>query len=819
MSIKEKERAGISRRAFVGTLAAAAGTAALTGSLTGCDPTQGAQSPGGSTSPEEQLFQGVCRANCSGGCRMNVHVREGRVVKTSVIHNEDPRADRICQRGLTHAQRVYAPERIQYPMRRKEGTDRGAGEWERITWDEAIQEITDKWKGYIQEFGPSSVAYTFGAGTYAANQYVYMRLFNMIGGTQFEQMYDMAGLNMCRDITGRGLYLHGNDFNDVTNCKYFFNWGCNNTISGLPGWVYIDDAVRNHGMQIITIDPNYNDTAARSAQWVPIKPGTDTPLGMAMMNVIIGEGKADVDYLIKNTSAPFLVRDDNGMFLRMSDLGVEPTDGPPDRRGQPTKVDPRVIATAAGEFKPEADATAPVLDGSYSVQGIACKTVFELLKARAMEWTVEKASEVCDIPVETIVDLAHKYAEGPSIYAAGFGIDHWGDSASYQTAICLAAVAGQIGKKGTGIHSRLQSPMGSNMNIGGAVFPQGAVGGLMSALLYLPKIMETGMYGPDPFPIKSLFNYCGNPLASHTDRNALLKAFDKIDLIVVVEIVMNDTARYADIVLPHPHWFEFNTVNTTPTPYADLSEKCIEPLFETKVDTEIARLLGNAMGFDNMDLSEDDYYNLLFDNDNCREYGLDWVSLKEKKHILFAPLEYIFGNKEIGAPFATPSGRAEFYFEDRQPIFPHGQGGYDKREAALPYWSKPLEAYDENPLKEKYPLNIINYRDRFKTHTAYALCPWLLEIAPEPTLQMNPVDAEPRGIKDGDYVKAYNDRGFVVLKAYLDASMRPGMIRTEHTWLQEQYKEGHYDTLTSIAVREPFPSNSPFDCLVQVEKN
>jgi molybdopterin-containing oxidoreductase family molybdopterin binding subunit len=805
-------------------MAAAAGAAALAGSFAGCAPkpedggTAGLP-PEPAAPPEEQVYQGVCRANCSGGCRMNVHVREGKVVKTSAIHNEDPREDRICQRGLTHAQRVYAPERIQYPMRRKEGTARGAGEWERITWDEAVTYITDKWKGYIEESGPSSVAYTFGAGTYAANQYVYMRLFNMIGGTQFEQMYDMAGLNICRDITGRGLYLHGNDFNDIVNCKYFFNWGCNNTISGLPGWAFIDDAVRNHGMQVITIDPNYTDTAARSAQWVPLKAGTDTPLAYAMMNLVIEEGKADVDYLVKNTPSAFLVRDDNGMFLRMSDLGVEPTEGPPDRTGKPTVIDPRVFATAEGEFRPEGDDATPTIEGAFDAQGVACRTVFELLAERAAEWPVERASEVCDIPADVITDLAHKYAEGPSIYAAGFGIDHWGDSASYHAAICLAAVAGQIGKKGTGIHSRLQGAMGSNMNIGGAVFPQGATGGLMSALLYLPKIMETGTYGENPLVIKSLFNYCGNPLASHVDRNALIAAFDKIDLIVDVEIVMNDTARYSDIVLPHPHWFEFNTVNTTPTAYADLSERCVEPQFESKVDTEISRLLGNAMGFDNMDLGEDDYYNLLFDNDNCREYGLNWADLKEKKHILFAQLDYLFGNKDLGSPFATASGLAEFYFEDRQPIFPHGQGGYDKREVALPYWSRALEAYDENPLKETYPLNIVTYRDRFKTHTAYALCPWLLEIAPEPTLQVSPVDAEPRGIADGDYVKVYNDRGSVVLKAWLDASMRPGMVRTEHTWLQEQYKEGHYDSLTSVAVREPFPSTSPNDCLVQVEKN
>lgn len=137
---------------------------------------------------------------------------------------------------------------------------------------------------------------------------------------------------------------------------------------------------------------------------------------------------------------------------------------------------------------------------------------------------------------------------------------------------------------------------------------------------------------------------------------------------------------------------------------------------------------------------------------------------------------------------------------------------------SLPTCELPLEAYDGNPLKEKYPMILMTHRDKFKVHTAFAPHPWFLEIQPEPTIEINPVDAEARGIKEGDYVRAYNDRGYVVMRAHVDSSMRPGVTWTEHTWLGTQYVDGHYAALTSCATRHFKPSNHPFDTLCEIEK-
>jgi molybdopterin-containing oxidoreductase family molybdopterin binding subunit len=823
--------ASLSRRSFVATLAAAAGAAALAGSFAGCAPKPEDGTTGNLAVPEEQTFQGLCRGNCGGGCRMNVHVRDGKIVKTSVIEADDPIDTRICAKGLTHTQRIYAPERIQYPMRRKEGTPRGGGEWERITWDEAIQEITDKWKNYIDEFGPASVTFSYCCGTYGKNYFVYFRLANCFGGTTFVELADSAALDIANRMVGNysAPYLAGNDCQDVLNAKNIIFWGSNATSAGMQRMPYIFEAVKR-GAKIITIDPIYNDIAAKSDQWIPIRPATDGALAFAIMRIIVDEDKVAEDYLRKNTVAPFLVIDGRNRFLRMSDLGVEPKDtGTFDAYGQPVMDDPFVVVDGNGEQGKLGDITAPTIKGSYNIEGNVVTTAWQLMLDRIAEWTPERASELCDIPVETIYNLAHTILDGPTHFNLGFGNDHWGNGASITHAqFIMVMMSGQWGIPGGGIGG---SQGGSNsapmpeMNMAGVLYgPNAVYTGLTASLQDLPEIMDTGMYGENPLPVKSLFIYCANTLATNTDRSLLVKAIDKIDLIITADWLMTDTTRYSDIILPVPHWFEFATFSTTPTSYADVSEKLVEPLYECKEDVEITKMIGLAMGWEDMDLTTDQYHQLYFDSDLAREKGLTWDYLKEVKHYLAAPVPYIYGNVDYETTFFTSTGRAEFYFEDVKPHYDRGQT-LDKNLLALPAFELPLEAwpvtigeYEKNPLADKYPLTLITHRDKLKVHTTFTLSPWLLEIQPEPTLEINAVDAEQRGISEDDYARVFNDRGSAVFRAHIDASMRPGTMWTEHTWMQEQYVDGHYSTLTSIATRQHMPSNHWFDTLCEVEK-
>ncbi len=809
---------GLTRRRFVSAMAAAAGSTALVGSVAGCTPQQQASDePEVITPPEEQIFQGICRGNCGGGCHMNVHVREGKIVKTSVAELEDPFETRICQKGLSHALRVYAPNRIKYPMRRVEGSARGAGEWEQLSWDDAIAYVAGKWKEYIAEFGGSSIIHSLGAGSYTHEQYYWMRLEGCLGSTNMWQGYDQNGLYTLAQTVTRGTYLHGNSPDSLFDAKYIFMWAQNSTIAEQFRWASIQSAIMDHGAEMIVIDPNYTGAASKATEWVPIKAGTDAALVMAMINVIIEEGLQDDEYLGRGSVAPFLVKPD-GKYLRMSDIGVAPTEGPVDpRTGQPTVVDPIAVLGKDGQPGLASEITEPELSGRHTVNGIEVTTVYTLLQERTAEWTPEKASELTQIPVDKIKDLARKFAEGPSTLYTGWGVDHWANGAGfYQAVSAMAAVAGQFGKMGTGfMGSSGGSHMGTGANIGALMAFEGYATGPAFPHQWLNKVIDSGKVGTVDITPKCLLNLYANMLACAVDTNDLRKAFDKLDLIVVVDSVMTDTARYADVILPVPHWFEFTTANLGQLPYARISEQAIEPLYDTKPDIDIINLLGAAMGYgDICNMDTDAYFTSQFDNPVAESVGLSWESLKEKKIIQTVPSTYVFGENFT---LPTPTGRLEFYFETVRPQVMYGQD-VNLQLWALPYYEPPFEAWETNPLFEKYPLTLISYRDRFKVHSSFSLVPWLEELNPEPTLRINPVDAEARNIAEGDYVRAFNDRGQVELLAHIDSAIRPGMLVAEHTWYAESYREGTFQELTSPAMNGYTISTSHFDTLCEIEK-
>ena len=836
---------GISRRGFVKGGAVAAGLTALM--AVGCAPKDEQEEEAGAVdeqqapeqasdgqtaeeqvveepAPEEQHFQGLCRGNCGGGCRLDVTVREGKVVKTGPIYDEEnPLENLICPRGYTHVQRMYAPERIEYPMRRV--GERGSGEWERISWDEAIQTICDKWTEYRAEYGNSSILDSCGAGTYANNYYLYMRLFNSIGATKVEMSADMTMLNYSWRMFGMNLYLVGNSRKDEVNAHTIFVWGCNGTIGTFARWKYMM-AARDNGARIVCIDPMYTITAQKADVWAPIKAGTDAALAMAMIKYWHDNGKEDQDYLRSMTVAPFLVRQDTRTFLRADEAGI---DAEPEEAaataggfgiagGEAQTVYPVIVVDEDGEAKPLSLATNPQIEATVEVNGIPCKTAYTMLVERCDEWTVEAAAKKTELSEDMIVQLAEMYLEGPTTLHTGFGIDHWnnGEGASHAL-LCLPIVSGQVGKNGAGMSGNIG---GSTTGFAGdnwmTVVTSHYTPGMAVPYQDLYKISQDKTYNGMDITPKSWFVYAGNPLATCTGTSELRAFVDTLDLMITADTYWTDTANYSDIVLPVPHWFEYETYRTCPTDFLDFNDEAVPPQFECKTDAEIISLIGLGLDLgEEFDFTNDSIHAQFLDSEMSQQMGVSWDVLKEAKHIQMAPPDYNYGSPEI--PWGTATGRAEFFMENPMPQY-NQSVQLDQELFNLPFQSEPLEAYDDNPLREKYPINLISHRDKLKVHTAFATSPWLLEIQPEPTIELNPEDASKYGVAEGDYVKAFNDRGHVVLKAHLDASMRPGMAWTEHTWYSNQYKSGFYPDLTSTACEYFYTGLTQFDTLVAIEK-
>lgn len=208
------------------------GAALLTaaGTLAGCAPTKEGvkETESAGADAKDEIYSGVCRGNCAGGCFLDVHVRDGQVVRTTARDLPDTRYNRICSKGITQVARIYSSKRLQYPMRRI--GERGEGRFERISWDEAFGEIADKWTEYTTQYGPAAMAVQYGSGNYAICSGVGLggainRFMNAVGCSYIPNNVDAAHGYMATKICTFGLYGSQNEPADMLNSDTIICWG------------------------------------------------------------------------------------------------------------------------------------------------------------------------------------------------------------------------------------------------------------------------------------------------------------------------------------------------------------------------------------------------------------------------------------------------------------------------------------------------------------------------------------------------------------------------------------------------------------------
>lgn len=823
MSETKSPHAGLTRRSFLKTTGVVAGAAALAGNAT---PTLAALAEENNEGGEgDRIFRGVCRGNCQNGCPVEIHVRGGKVARIRNAECPDSQYNRICLKGITHPQRIYSPERPLYPLKRV--GERGEGKFERITWEEAIDTICSKWKELRQKYGPASIGWWSQSGSFGllnGCHYLgaYNRLMGKLGAIAISGAIDMNYYTASAAMYGSGLSGSYNEITDLRNARTVIAWGTNFTEAQMQSWHFLADAIEE-GCKVIVIDPSFTTLASKADMFVPVRPGSDAVLAFAMANILIDEGLIDVPFLLESTVAPFLVKEDGG-YLRLSDIG------------KAEAADDAVLVwdEVAGSPMPAGESSKPALEGSYEVEGFSVRTAYSLLLERIREYPPEAASPICEVPVETMHEIVRLYAGNkPSSIFQGFGYDRYYNGHSTFTAIgAFAMLSGNLGKPGSSAGICQPGPVPLDMKrCFGPIkqdeqveehLPEESYNSYTSGVLAhkLSEALETGMYNGSKFVMKSIYvNNC-NPLNYVADRQTLIKVFDQMELVVTADIRMTDTSQYADIVLPVAHWFEvddFTCGTAFLTPFVCLQEKAVEPPAECKSDYEVFNLLANGMGWPGVydGLSPQEAMRYILDADTAKKYGVSWERLQKEKIIRWFPEgEYVYG---ADGKFATPTGRAQFYFEKLAPTMDWGQEIDDELER-LPFFVPPQEAWPENPLYQKYPIVCYQEHTRWRVHSNFSEVPWLRELDPEPTVKLNPVDAQHRGIRTDDMVRVFNDRGCAVVKAIVSDAVRPGMCNMPKGWQACQYVEGHYNDLTSRETN-PYVANSQFsDLLVEIEK-
>lgn len=731
----------------------------------------------------------VCTPNCCNTCGLVAHVAGGRIVKVEPAPLPDPGYTRICLKGLASLERQYHPERLKHPLRRV--GDRGSGRWEEISWAAALDGIAARLQDIAERHGPRSVAFVTLTGSYgllasnAANRFA-----SVFGGsvpTRGTIMGDNGGNLGMLQALGR---VTAHEPEDWANSRFLILWGRNLAETYMNDFRFILEA-REKGARVVAIDPRFTPTAAQCDQWIPLRPGTDTALALALMHVILREGLYDRDFLARHTVAPFLVRAGDGRFLR-------------DEAGEPVAWD-----LAVGRAVPAGEARDPAMTGSYIVGETACAPAFQKLVDLVSGYPPERVEAITGVPAETVVGLAREYATTkPAAILLSQGAQRYFHGHQFfRAGVTLAALTGNLGVSGGGASSIFIWPVHSAFDYAGFNFPEGRRYAALPGMMFYDAIAEGR-----PWPVRAAWFIGYNFLNQAADPNRTVRElFPKLELIVVSEQFLTATAEHADFVLPVTTFYESDDlVPAYDNLYVQLQQKVVEPLGESRADLDVFGDLARRMGLGRyFEKTSEEFLADLLNSGNPLLEGITLERLRREGAVrLNLPRPYV---PYADRAFPTATGRVEFYSERLVEI-----------EQELPVHLEPLEG-PGTPQGQKYPLTLLTSHSRFSANSQHFALPHVAALCPEPLLEINPADAAARGIEHGKQVEVFNDRGRCLVKARVTPGIAPGALNLFQGWWPRDFAAGSQQSLTQGAVNpdQVFIGEANwaiFDCAVEVRK-
>ena len=681
---------------------------------------------------EAKIITTSCSHDCGGRCLLKVHVHDGKVIKIETDDGEDPQL-RACLRGRAYRQRIYSPDRLKYPMKRI-GT-RGEGKFERISWDEALDTVANELLRVRSMYGNASILLLAGSGSQAVlhGAGAVERLLAKFGGyTRTWGIPSFEGA-LFASMATYGTMTTGNAREDLLNSRLIIMWGWNPAVTVWDtNTAYILARAKEKGTRIVSIDPRLTEsTAVFAAEWIPIRPGTDAAMLVAMAYVIIERGLEDRQFLEKYTVG----------FDRFRDyvLGVE--DGVPKTPAWAEKI----------TGVPQA-----------------------MTEKLAIEYATSKPAAL--IP-----------GWGPARGSRGEQFT--------RAACTIIAMTGNIGIAGgyaggfmRAFHSReMVMPRGARNPVEEGAPPRpyslyklrGAAKPT-SARIHSVKVYDAilrGRAGGYPCDPKLAYIVASNFLCSHPNTNQGIEAFQKLEFIVVHEQRMTPTAKFADILLPVNTFMEREDIISPwlGSPYYLFMHKAIDSLYESKSDRDICAELAPRLGITDYRDSRSDEEWLRIITQRTGDIP-DFDSFKAKGYVkLKVDKPFVAFREQIADlaahPFPTLSGKIEIYCphlaEMENPLIP-----------PIAKYLPPPDGFGD-PLSEKYPLQLITAHHKPATHTTMEKVPWLDEVEPR-RVWINTRDAEKRGIASGDQVLIFNDRGKVLMAANVTERIMPGVVSIGH---------------------------------------
>lgn len=819
----------LTRRSFVKWGSATAGAAALVG-FTGCAPAGEAGTDAGpDTSAEEkgEWKTGACMNNCSCGssrCLLKVYVEDGVPLKVRTDEQDEDTVEvpqrRACPRGRAQISNITSPARIKYPMKRKgwspenpNGEMRGKDEWERISWDEALDYIAAEMKKAYDAYGNRSIlaaAYDDIGDTYFDPV---ICLLNSLGGAVHHDMGTVSlGSWPLPELFMTGGMLNAPDALAVAESDLHFHFG-NNWMANKGGnTAYQLDYAREQGGKIIIVDPWLNQTVQAVAdEWVAVRPGTDTALCIGMMYHQIENNLYDQE------------------FLDTYCVGFDAEHMP--------------------EGAPAEDNFKDYVLGTYDNE------------PKTPEW----AEAICGVPAETIRRLAEEIHAAKKVdFFAGQSTTKIPAGEMFAQAFyTLAMMHGGLGTPGNyaswvGLHEGMSgapfvmagdSSNGAKKNPVNPLTPPSVMSTPDWSKIEDPASWEkidhtecwvsilNGEYGRDIWPggkkpIDIHVIYSGgyqNSLNSLPNANAAIEVFRKVDFVWGANPFFDPSRQYCDIVLPIATWWEKGNLawtNNSETVY--WADRIMEPLFESKPESYVAEELAKRLNVDaaavnTMSDSERTYTSLagamyMTDHDTMQyaplltitqedidELGVEGVpqegimSVAEFKEKGLYKTKRSFGDKLTNIPYkafyadpaanplATSTGKFEIYCPTLSGYV--NSVGFSTI-SPIAKWQIGDPEQGQGTQTDEYPLLLWTPHSLRRAHTVNDNVASLREAFPQECF-MSEVDAQERGIKNGDIVLMTSPHGQVLRPAKVMPTLVPGAVALQDgAWIQIDEETG-----------------------------
>jgi len=623
---------------------------------------------------------------CVWRCGVLAKVEDGKVIKLEGNPDHPHSRGKLCARGQSGLMNTYDPDRVLFPLIR--AGKRGEGLFRQASWDEALDVVARNMLKIKEKYGPEAMIFS---STHNLSQVQFENLLNGYGSPNYGTQRSLCFNAMVTAFSlTYGVEEPSRNYQDV---QYILLTGRNmmEAISTSETGEMVDAISR--GAKLVYLDPRYTKTAAKSAEWIPIRPGTDAAFLLAMIHVIVTEQLADCEFVKRYV--------------------------------------------------------------------VGCDDLPKAMENYTPTW----AESITGIPAETIDRIAREYAAAGKNALAhpGWRTSNFINSFQTERAIAtLNALSGNVLTPGGCLAA--ESPEASGVHLGKPpqpAYPRVSALRLDGVPWKYPLVpLKLGVFQElrdailtgQPYQAHGWFISRQNPVLSLPDRQRTLQAMGKLDFIVVVDILLNDSAWFADVVLPEASYLERYDPLAVVDGKIFIRQPVIEPQGEGRSALWIYKQLGERLVLG-------DFFQYQDEEDYIRQQlaPLD-LKLEELKLKGFL-IPQIDTENPAEPVFNTPSGKIEVYSETL------GNAGFS-----------PWPTWEEPPYPKPGEFYLLTGKVAQHTQMGTQNNPLLHKYEDEPRLWIHSDPAWKRGIRTDDMVRVSSPVGEVKVKALVTEGIRPDCV-------------------------------------------